>query len=206
MHRPRLARFLWPAAVLTAASPTAAGEGDRPWSWPAAGFDAAEQVSALVSTLLVLASEGYRQNPAVMLGLLALIVLPMLTPIGLLLRTHERALPAPLQDTTQYEPPARVGWVEVEDVAGSRRPIGRGMLRIGRQDDNELCIKDATVHRYHAVIYHSPEGEAMVADLGGDQGNGIRINGEAVVQSRLKPGDSVQVGKVRLRIGAEDRA
>jgi hypothetical protein len=52
------------------------------------------------------------------------------------------------------------GWIEVEGIAGARHPIGPGILRIGRQDDNDLCLADKTVHRYHAVIHRAGEASS----------------------------------------------
>lgn len=139
-----------------------------------------------------------------MLGLLALVVLPILAPIGLLLRNHTRATPKPAGVLESFVPPPRSLWIDIEGVADSRRQLGHGLVRIGRQDDNELCIDDATVHRYHAVIYTTLDGEIAIADVSGQNGNGIKIDGERVTQAMLKPGDRLHVGRVQLRIGAAE--
>lgn len=165
-----------------------------------ASFDAAGVLVGFVSQVTAWASEGYRKNPAVMLGLLALLVLPILAPMGLLLRRRpsieSRPMPALI-------PPApQTLWIEIVGVPDSRRRLDHRLMRIGRQDDNDLCIEDATIHRYHAVIYPSPEEGLMIADLSGPEGNGLKVNGERVAQALLKPGDRLELGRVQLRIGA----
>lgn len=202
MYGTRLASIVWPASILAGATQGGTDGEDQLWSWSAAAFDGFERFAGLLNALTALAREGYQQNPAVMLGLLALVVLPVLSPIGLLLRRDAHVLPAPDQSPEEFQIPERVSWIELEGTADSRHPLGYSMLRIGRQEDNELCIEDTSVHRYHAVIYHSPEGEVMVADIGGRQGNGIKVNGDTVEQAQLRPGDCLQVGKVKLRVGA----
>ncbi len=196
MHGTGLA-ILWPGRLLAGA-----GE-DQTSLWSADVFNFAGAASGLFSSAMLLAREGYEQSPAMMLGLLALVVLPVLAPIGLLLRKEARidSQQTPI-DRSPVDAPARVDWIEREGTAASRHPVGYGMLRIGRQDDNDLCIDDATVHRYHAVIYPSSEGALMVADVSGQEGNGIKVNGERLAQARLKPGDCLEVGKVLLRVGA----
>ena len=126
-------------------------------------------------------------------------MLPVLAPMGLLLRRRpsieSRPMPALI-------PPAlQTLWIEIVGVHPRRR-LDHRLVRIGRQDDNDLCIKDATIHRYHAVIYPSPEEGLMIADLIGPEGNGLKVNGERVAQALLKPGDRLELGRVQLRIGA----
>lgn len=173
-------------------------------AWSVADFDAESTLASAVSQIAAWAIEGYRRNPAVMLGLLALVVMPILAPIGLLLRNHTRDAAKPARVPESFEPLIRGLWVEIEGVANSRRQFGHGMVRIGRQDDNELCIGDATVHRYHAVIYPTLDGTIAIADVSGQDGNGMKVNGERVTQALLKPGDRLHVGRVQLRVGAAE--
>jgi len=162
-----------------------------------ASFDAAGVLVGFVSQVTAWASEGYRKNPAFMLGLLALVVLPVLAPIGLLLRRRPSIESRPVM--ALMPPVPQTLWIEIVGVPDSRRRLDHRLVRIGRQDDNDLCIKDATIHRYHAVIYPSPDEGLMIADLSGPEGNG-----ERVAQALLKPGDRLDLGRVELRIGAAD--
>jgi len=167
-----------------------------------ASFDAAGVLAGFVSQVTAWASEGYRKNPAVMLGLLALVVLPVLVPIGLLLRRRPSIESRPVM--ALMPPVPQTLWIEIVGVPDSRRRLDHRLMRIGRQDDNDLCIEDATIHRYHAVIYPSPDEGLMIADLSGPEGNGVKVNGERVAQALLKPGDRLDLGRVELRIGAAD--
>ena len=90
-------------------------------------------------------------------------------------------------------------WVE---YAGQRHAIGRSMLRIGREADNDISLMEKTVHRYHAVIRRTTDGEVVITDLSGAEGNGVLINGTRVGEGRLKPGDIIGIGEVRLKFDA----
>jgi hypothetical protein len=138
--------------------------------------------------------EGYDREPAIMIGLGALVVVPMLACFGLLLRRQ----PPESRPAADHQGWPHDAWIEVEGRAGSRRPIGRGMLRIGRQDDNELCVDHEKVHRYHAVIHRTPEAEFIITDLSGPDGHGVLVNGQRVVQASLNNGDRIEVGEARI--------
>jgi pSer/pThr/pTyr-binding forkhead associated (FHA) protein len=77
--------------------------------------------------------------------------------------------------------------------------IDRTMVRIGREEDNDICLSAHTVHRYHAVIRRTTEGEVVITDLSGDDGNGVLVNGVRVSEARLTKGDTIKVGEVKLR-------
>jgi pSer/pThr/pTyr-binding forkhead associated (FHA) protein len=92
-------------------------------------------------------------------------------------------------------------WVELAGT-GQRHVIGRAMLRIGREADNDICLSEKTVHRYHAVIRRTTDGEVVVTDLSGAEGNGVLINGARVGEGRLTKGDLIGIGEVKLRFDA----
>jgi pSer/pThr/pTyr-binding forkhead associated (FHA) protein len=87
-------------------------------------------------------------------------------------------------------------------VSGERHVIGRTMVRIGREEDNDICLSPHTVHRYHAVVRRTTEGEVVITDLSGDDGNGVLVNGVRVTEARLTQGDMINVGEVKLRFDA----
>ena len=78
-------------------------------------------------------------------------------------------------------------------------PLSTDMLRIGRHQENDIRLEDKTVHRYHALLHRSPDGDFLIRDLSGDQGNGVYVNGARIAQTQLRPGDLVELGAVRLR-------
>jgi pSer/pThr/pTyr-binding forkhead associated (FHA) protein len=86
--------------------------------------------------------------------------------------------------------------------SGQRHVIGRAMLRIGREADNDICLSEKTVHRYHAVVRRTTDGEVVVTDLSGADGNGVLINGTRVGEGRLTKGDVIGIGEVKLRFDA----
>jgi hypothetical protein len=70
-------------------------------------------------------------------------------------------------------------------------------LVIGRSDACDLVLGDQTVSRRHAELSRTSVGW-LLSDL--DSTNGTRVNGWRVKQVRVRPGDRVQVGRVRLRV------
>ncbi len=77
---------------------------------------------------------------------------------------------------------------------GRRFTMGE-TVRIGRAPDNEICLPDSHVSRYHAQ-FERRGGTYIVADFGSK--NGIVVNGEQKTEHRLKRGDKIQVGKTTL--------
>ena len=78
-------------------------------------------------------------------------------------------------------------------------PLGQDLLRIGRHQENDIQLEDKTVHRYHALLHRSPDGDFLIRDLSGTAGNGVYVNGARIEQAALRPGDLVELGAVRLR-------
>jgi pSer/pThr/pTyr-binding forkhead associated (FHA) protein len=90
------------------------------------------------------------------------------------------------------ETPALV--VQEGRLAGQRISVSAELV-IGRQDA-DLVLDDTQVSRHHAVV-RPIEGGMEIEDLG--SANGTSVNGAAISGSqRLRDGDVVQVGRVRL--------
>jgi hypothetical protein len=68
---------------------------------------------------------------------------------------------------------------------------------IGRSEACDMVLGDQTVSRRHAQLSRTSVGW-LLSDLGST--NGTRVNGWRVKQVRVRPGDRVQVGRVRLRV------
>jgi hypothetical protein len=160
--------------------------------------------------------DSYTRAPALMVVLAALIALPPLAFAGFMLRRQARRSPdvtvrIPRQsqrtEGTARNPTIRAelsswpteAWVE---IGGHRYVIGRTMLRIGREADNDICLMEKTVHRYHAVIRRSTDGEVVVTDMSGAEGNGVMVNGKRVGERSLKSGDVIGIGEVALKFDA----
>jgi FHA domain len=94
------------------------------------------------------------------------------------------------------------GFIAIDRPEAAEVPIGAGLIRIGRQDDNEIQLEAGAVHRYHAIVYRTMDAQFFITDVSGDTGNGIRINGERRRKARLANGDMIEVGNERLKFVA----
>jgi serine phosphatase RsbU (regulator of sigma subunit) len=73
--------------------------------------------------------------------------------------------------------------------------VGR-VTRIGRLSDNDVVVRDPTVSRHHASVEQRADGD-YILDAGGRWGT--LVNGMPVDRpTRLRPGDSIQIGETRL--------
>ena len=80
-------------------------------------------------------------------------------------------------------------------------PLEGASLKIGRSSQNPIQIADATVSKEHAEIFLEG-GQWRVRDLGSR--NGTRVNGIDVAEpTPVRDGDTLEIGKVVGRIGAE---
>lgn len=78
---------------------------------------------------------------------------------------------------------------------GSVIPI-RGVISLGRKEDNTLILTDQYVSGHHVKVYVKNEKYAM-EDLGSTNGtilNGERISGKVFIE----PGDEIQIGSLVL--------
>ncbi len=173
--------------------------------------------------------ESYTRAPALVLGLAALIAVPPLALIGLWVRRREATSAVVSEARTQIRRVPRAAaaepregvrtghiplrplqaWVDIvndEEVSptgpGSRYSLARALLRIGRETDNDICLQDVTVHRYHAAIHRTEDAEFVITDLSSAGGNGVVVNGRAVAEARLASGDLIQLGNARLKFSA----
>lgn len=156
-------------------------------------------------------TRGYDLVPALMLGLALLAVVPMIaiiSPIVFHLSQPEAATrryrPRSVEDGAanfigNVATGSASAYVEVVGGGGQRFSIERDMLRIGREDDNDIRIPSQDVHRYHAAIYRQHLNDWHIADLSGFSGNGIRVNGRACRDVCLADGDIIELGPGRLK-------
>lgn len=171
---------------------------------------------------------SYERAPALVLGLVALIAVPPLALIGLLVRKREAEsldvsqlqtqVRRVSRETVEPREGVRTGhiplrpleaWIEIVnagEVAPSatqqRYGLRRTLLRIGRETDNDICLEDMTVHRYHAAIHRTEDAEFVITDLSSAGGNGVVVNGRAVAEARLGSGDVIELGNARLKFSA----
>lgn len=189
------------AAVLAASmSAWAEGAGGRSgatdWAWLVQLLDLARNVAERVEAWVV---SGYARRPAVMIGLAGVLLLPPLLVLGWLIhgqRAPEAALAADVASGIEQQAHPRL---ELDGAGAIALPAGRDLVQIGRQDDNDICIEDETVHRYHAVIERTVGGRFAIVDVSGPDGNGLLVNGERRTSAVLMHGDRLELGKTRMR-------
>ena len=73
-------------------------------------------------------------------------------------------------------------------------PLEKGVLRIGRHEDNDIVFENPYVSRYHAEIF-SQGSRHLLRDL--ESTSGTFANGERITQRRLKNGDCIRLGRGR---------
>jgi hypothetical protein len=174
--------------------------------------------AAAEATVASWLGDTFNQAPALIMVLAVLVALPPLALAGLMMRRQRRSpdstvrlsrsaprgpsvLRSGITARTEVSAWPTEAWVELAG-SGQRHVIGRAMVRIGREADNDICLSEKTVHRYHAVIRRTTDGEVVVTDLSGAEGNGVLINGARVGEGRLSKGDVIGVGEVKLRFDA----
>ncbi len=86
-----------------------------------------------------------------------------------------------------------------EDKLVKEVPIGGRPVGIGRAPDNDLPVDNLAVSNYHARVYFEA-GKLVVEDL--DSLNGTFVNDMRVERATLRDGDSIHIGKHRIKVDA----
>lgn len=81
-------------------------------------------------------------------------------------------------------------------LKGRSVDLTESTVSIGRADENHLVLEDISVSRRHAVLTFDGQ-EYRLRDVGSR--NGTRVNHKPVQETRLVPGDVIQLGEVELR-------
>jgi TonB family protein len=77
------------------------------------------------------------------------------------------------------------------------------VIKVGKLASSHLRLDDDSVSRMHAVIEVGGAGDVQLIDLGSTRGT--LVNGEKITKVRLRPGDEVNFGDVRVVVAfAED--
>ena len=85
---------------------------------------------------------------------------------------------------------------------GLELPIDRDWFVIGRGRGADAILADATISRAHAAIGYEAGAGFFVQDLGST--NGTLLNGERHERGALHDGDTIQIGKLALRVSLPD--
>ena len=92
------------------------------------------------------------------------------------------------------------------DIVGELVPVGggdpiplkRGVLTIGRREPCNICLRFPNVSGLHCELAYKDAGYWQVRDLGST--NGIKVNGERVLNRPLRPGDEIAIAKRKYKI------
>lgn len=153
----------------------------------------------------------YKDRPILVISLSTLVLLPFLALPGLFLGWRmARGISAAQSSRRNSGPPLALppptlgpAWIKIEGKTEGRGSamtrITGEMLRIGRESDNDVCLQDRSVHRYHALIHRSPDAEYFITDISGASGNGIWVNGIKQRAVALYSGDLIRLGGIDVR-------
>jgi pSer/pThr/pTyr-binding forkhead associated (FHA) protein len=75
--------------------------------------------------------------------------------------------------------------------------IDKPILLFGRHEECDVQLNSKKVSRKHCVLAQVSD-YLVVRDLGST--NGVRVNGERVVEGKLRPGDEVQIGNFKYQV------
>jgi len=85
-------------------------------------------------------------------------------------------------------------------MAGRSLDLKVDRTTIGRVDDNMFSIAEASVSSHHCEVLLRGS-DIVIHDL--NSTNGTFINGEKITEAVLKPGQTLRLGQVELRLEAE---
>ena len=75
--------------------------------------------------------------------------------------------------------------------------INSATCRVGRHVNNDICIKDRSISRFHAEVIRNGVGTFTLVDRGSR--NGVRVGNRPVTSAVLRDGEFIEIGDVRLR-------
>ena len=94
-------------------------------------------------------------------------------------------------------------WIDVDGPGRRRLRIAGELVRIGRDEENDLRLEDPNVHRHHALIQRTADAEFVILDVSGMRGNGLAVNGRRLARASLRDGDLIELGTTRVRFRCE---
>jgi FhaA, N-terminal domain/FHA domain len=85
--------------------------------------------------------------------------------------------------------------IAVLSIDGTRHPIDRRVLVLGRSQDCDIQLADPNVSRRHAEL-RQEETSYWIVDLGST--NGMEVNGRRLRQAKLEDGDRITLGSTEV--------
>jgi pSer/pThr/pTyr-binding forkhead associated (FHA) protein len=90
-----------------------------------------------------------------------------------------------------------------QGLTGRAHELNVDRTTIGRVEDNLFQIAEPSVSSHHCEV-HLRDNEVLIRDL--NSTNGTFINGEKITESVLKPGQTLRLGNVELKLDAPGAA
>jgi pSer/pThr/pTyr-binding forkhead associated (FHA) protein len=90
-----------------------------------------------------------------------------------------------------------------QGLNGRAHELNVDRTTIGRVEDNLFQIAEPSVSSHHCEV-HLRDNEVLIRDL--NSTNGTFINGEKITESVLKPGQTLRLGNVELKLDAPGAA
>jgi pSer/pThr/pTyr-binding forkhead associated (FHA) protein len=87
--------------------------------------------------------------------------------------------------------------VLTQSMAGRSYDLAAERTTVGRVEDNAFQLAEPSVSSHHCEILLR-SGDVVVKDL--DSTNGSFINGEKITESVLKPGQTLRLGNIELKL------
>ncbi|MFM9850797.1 MAG: FHA domain-containing protein [Hyphomicrobiaceae bacterium] len=198
-------------AIWIAVAPMGAADGASIARISALAVDSAGAALTLGGHLVDTLRLGQERTPAIIVGLGAVIVVPVIALVmsaGRRVRHVAELRASDAVRNRQAREAARLprtanAWINVDGPRPIRMRMAGELLRIGRDEENDLRLADPNVHRHHALIQRTPDAEFVVLDVSGGRGNGVFVNGRPKARARLRDGDTITLGSTQVTFRCE---
>lgn len=147
-------------------------------------------------------AEAYQRSPVLVMSLVLAGFLPLVAGCFAFGRLLWRRAAHRAHDVTparDLAPLADKAWIDI-GAGTDRVPLAftGEILRIGRHSDNDIALEHNAIHRHHALIQRTPDGEFVLKDLTAGTGNETLLNGRPAARAALKDGDRIALGDTIL--------
>jgi ABC transport system ATP-binding/permease protein len=99
-------------------------------------------------------------------------------------------------------PPAVPGGSSIFRQPSAVMRLPARVLRIGRNNDNEIVVSDLSVSRYHAELRRDSRGGYEIVDLSSH--NGTYVNGQRVTSAPVTEADIISIGPATFHVVGQE--